>query len=750
MSFVHPLLAWGALLGSVPIIIYILFRRRYRVVRWAAMELLLAAIAERSRRVRMEDLILLALRTLALVTAALAVARPILSPAAAEIAGVDSRGPDCVIVLDVSYSMGTNVGGQTRVAVARQRAHEVLAGLHPQTRAGVVYMSRQAVKATAGLLEDRTRIAAAIDAAEVTAADTDAAPAIDAALAMLHDSNAPGKRVYLITDAQAGAFDKSAATLRQKLAETDASVSFVVLTVPNPPVANLAITDLQLRSRWLRVGTPIQFEARLADVGEPAAAEANVELWVDGRKVDRRRVQLSGRRGAISFEHTFTAAGLMPVEVRLDPDAVEMDNHRYAAVCVPPAIEIAVVTAENAGELDSRTSPYTYLRAALSSGDSQSSAMTGLPFTVRPRATSSHLSDDVAGAWVVILADAGPLPAEEVKRLGRFVQQGGSVLLTAGPNAALSLGAFRTGGEAAGGWLADLTFSTPETAPADQPSAVQFNLDSIRAEPSDAESAGPAVIDLTSPGVPEAMAAVSIFQAVTLTPAVQNAWSVPLRLTDGRPALLTRDFAAADQQANAGAAGRLAVFTSSLDAAWCDLPYRPAFVPLLHDLFTWLSWHRLVSHRILPNETWVVTLPREMSGLKIMAPGGASLDAAAFTEPGDSGNEAHLRFERTDRPGVYQLGGGRTSPRVERDALQAVAVNVDPAESDQTVWSPTELISLFPQARCTVLPPDTPLDPVSLAGLSGTEAWAIVAGAILVFLLAETFLAYRFSLQKTV
>jgi len=60
------LLAWGALLGVIPIIIYIIFRRRYRIVRWAAMEILLRAVRKRYRNVRLQDLILMALRVLAL------------------------------------------------------------------------------------------------------------------------------------------------------------------------------------------------------------------------------------------------------------------------------------------------------------------------------------------------------------------------------------------------------------------------------------------------------------------------------------------------------------------------------------------------------------------------------------------------------------------------------------------------------------------------------------------------------------
>ena len=304
MTFIHPLLAWGTLLGAIPIIIHILSRRRYRILRWAATDFLLSALSQRSRNLRIQDLILLALRTLALVVAALVVARPLLSPAAAKLARIASRGPDAVIVLDTSYSMGTNVAGRTRMASARHKARAVLASLPQRSRVGVIYMDERVSRATDGLVADRTRIGAAIDAARATATGTDAPPAFAAALEMLKGSTAPSKRVYLVTDAQARAFDQTAGALRQMLAEADPSIGFVVLTTDNRPVANLAITDLAVKSRWLHVGTPVQFDAQLQDVGDPPAREvvtfkilgAQFETGLDCRDLaqhDRSRIDTS-------------------------------------------------------------------------------------------------------------------------------------------------------------------------------------------------------------------------------------------------------------------------------------------------------------------------------------------------------------------------------------------------------------------------------------------------------------------------
>ena len=76
MLFSTPLAAAGtiAAAASVPIVIHLLNRRRYRIVDWAAMRFLLAAQRQNVRRLRLEQWLLLAIRCLVLVLLAGALA----------------------------------------------------------------------------------------------------------------------------------------------------------------------------------------------------------------------------------------------------------------------------------------------------------------------------------------------------------------------------------------------------------------------------------------------------------------------------------------------------------------------------------------------------------------------------------------------------------------------------------------------------------------------------------------------------
>ena len=105
LTFLQPALLWGLALAGIPILLHLLQRRRFKVRRWAAMEFLRASVRRSSRRLRIEQWLLLLVRTLILICAALALARPVwYSP---RWGWLGSRAAaQVVVVLDDSYSMG--------------------------------------------------------------------------------------------------------------------------------------------------------------------------------------------------------------------------------------------------------------------------------------------------------------------------------------------------------------------------------------------------------------------------------------------------------------------------------------------------------------------------------------------------------------------------------------------------------------------------------------------------------------------
>src|ERR1700722_17189301 len=101
MAFLSPWMLFGALAAGIPLALHFFYRSRYRVVPWAAMEFLLASIQQTSRRLRFQEILLLAARVMLLLLLALTMMRPSCSSLSS--AG-RSEAVDAVLIVDVSYS----------------------------------------------------------------------------------------------------------------------------------------------------------------------------------------------------------------------------------------------------------------------------------------------------------------------------------------------------------------------------------------------------------------------------------------------------------------------------------------------------------------------------------------------------------------------------------------------------------------------------------------------------------------------
>ena len=128
--FISPALAMaGAGAASIPIVIHLLSRRRYKQIRWAAMDFLMEAERRNRRRaVRIEELILLALRCLAMLLVGVTLARWFIRPTAMAAVLGSSSHTDRIVLLDDSYSMETRSEGNVAEEMTRKREAGLGAG----------------------------------------------------------------------------------------------------------------------------------------------------------------------------------------------------------------------------------------------------------------------------------------------------------------------------------------------------------------------------------------------------------------------------------------------------------------------------------------------------------------------------------------------------------------------------------------------------------------------------------------------
>src|SRR5258708_39582598 len=126
MTLLAPYMLAGAAAVTVPVALHFFYRARYRPLPWAPMKFLKEAVEQTSRRLKFQEWILLALRCLALILLALALARPGQESASS---GGGTQPVDAVFVFDTSYSMAANDGDKTRLARAKDAAVAIIDSL---------------------------------------------------------------------------------------------------------------------------------------------------------------------------------------------------------------------------------------------------------------------------------------------------------------------------------------------------------------------------------------------------------------------------------------------------------------------------------------------------------------------------------------------------------------------------------------------------------------------------------------------
>ncbi|MBF8299798.1 MAG: hypothetical protein HW394_168, partial [Acidobacteria bacterium] len=396
LSFLSPLFLVGAAAAAIPVAIHLFYRRAEPVVDFAAMRYLRRAPVEQSRRRRLRELVLLALRVGALVLLACAFARPYLSESVAALTG------DATMVL-IDTSVSLSAPGQ--FDAARERAERAIREAPPTHAVGVMAFAH-AADVIAPLSLDR---------AGALAASAQLMPGAGATRyrAALHQAGAAfggrSGRIVVITDLQQSGWD---AASEGGVPDTIA----VELEDIGGPSANLAITSLHTE------GTDAVAVVRNFS---PRSTTEQVVFAVDNRRIGAVPLALPPEGSAEArMPVDGYRSGALSASIA-DRDGYLADNVRYAVLDAADAISVLAVTSTG------HPSEALYLERALA----VSEGARGFGFRALSGAAFSELDAEALGdVDVIVIASTRGVDERGRDRLARFVRSGGGLLLTAGPD----------------------------------------------------------------------------------------------------------------------------------------------------------------------------------------------------------------------------------------------------------------------------------------------------------------------------
>jgi hypothetical protein len=699
------MLGWiGA--AAAPLLIHLWSRHRYREAPWAAMQFLLAAMRKNSRRLQLQQWLLLAVRTLIIALVVLAAAEPY----GEKLLAGGSGGPaHKVLVLDGSYSMGDRDNGSSRFQQAKQLAAGLVRNSGPADLFTVILMAAPARTLLGPEAIDHATIATEIETLSQphTAADLAGALTLiqDALSRQPRNRNAPYRReVSFFTDLQrttwsptpdSQAPDGHDAGLRNRVEGIAAHASLMVVDLGRPRRANLAVTRLATSEPLPTPNREVALDVTLQQFGREPRPQCAVELLVDDLPVGEQIVDVpAGGDATIRFTHRFQSAGNHTVTVRAAGDGLTIDDTRYLVVPVREEIRVLCVAGGEAAA--------DYVAHALNPDPAGGSR-------IRPAVVSEgDLPELEFSAFdCIFLCNVAQLAPNEAERLQRYVENGGGLVIFLGDR--VMPAAYNT--------LANPLGHAPRRDPLPSrsrgagtpPSTQSVELPHSHAERGNekAEPLLPArigeLITNTQPGLdpldyrhPIVAPFRGRERAGLLTTPIRRYYrlevaknrpdvQVAAAMSSGDPFIVTAPLGHG-RTVLVATAGSLA----SVDAGgepWTNWPTWPSFLPIIRELLAFAAGGRHNQFEQPVGTRLGGTLPatppseRNPNALQIVRPDGR-------TDPVSLHSSAAVwewSYDATEISGIYSLRG------LPPGELQQFAVNVDTRESDLAKAEPQQL-----------------------------------------------------------
>lgn len=441
MNFLNPLVLLGMAAAGIPVLLHLLNLRRLRTVDFSTVRFLQELQHTRVRRLRLQQILLLILRTLIIVFAVLAFARPTV-PGALPLLAVEARS-SVVILLDNSASMEAADQRGERFRQARRAAEQILAGLKDGDEVAVLPLAGRDPQRTVEFTRTFASAREAVERMGIADDRADLGDGLRAARALFADASHAHHEIYVVSDAQRGMVDDADTT---RILDTDASVMLVRIGDGIKGLEqNLSVDSIAVLTRLVQPDRPVELEAFVRNGGAQDASNVLVTLAYDGTRVAQRAIDVpAGATRSVVVAAPPQRRGIIAASIELESDAIDRDNVRHAGIAIPPRSRVAVIGADAGARL---------ARLALS--------VPGLEGAL-PQVAAFDRVSDVASTMstfdVVMLVDPD-VGDRDVPLLSQFVAQGGG-LIVVGQSSAATTGLLRGFG---------LQIGDVQEAPADRP-----------------------------------------------------------------------------------------------------------------------------------------------------------------------------------------------------------------------------------------------------------------------------------------
>lgn len=708
-AFLNASLVAGVAFAAAPIILHLIMRQKPRHIRFPAMQFLKRRHQQNTRRLRLQHLLLLLLRVLAICLMALGLAR---YRTMSNVSGgvlTDQEAPVAVVMaFDTSPRMEYVFENLSRIEHSQEISKWLIGQLPQESEVAVLDSSLRSALFQLDILAAEERIGRL----KTTTRPESLSLMLEKSVELLDSSELTRKELYVFTDLTESAWVSANMSKVRELMERHPEIAVYIIDVGVKEPRNFALGDLQLSSEVTSLNTRLHLRSEIMRQGPEDTREIALELARLGEQPQRFAIQSktvgSGDSQALEFPLGGLEVGLHQGEVRLvGDDALDFDNVRYFTLEIRPAWNVLLVarTKFEAGFLDQALAP-EQLKA-------KQRARYHTNFVTYKELADLRLGDEYTA---VCLLDPPPLPDALWRSLQEYVLNGGGLAVFLGPNAAIDEQEFN--GPVVQELLPGKLFQqgrSPDTS-------LFLTHD---------DYSHPIVSRFRLPGAEVPWQQFPVFYYWQLESTYKDVQTV-IRYSNDEPALLDRSIGK----------GKVLTMTTPISQApsqegrWNLLVMDWPFTMLSDQMMLYLAGSLEGSYNFRVGSNARLTLPSELprTNFAISVPSGE-----IFTQNSVPG-EKHLILTRTNDPGNYVVRGTSAEGPVEL----GFSVNLPRSASLLQRIEPAELEEIFGEHPYQVARTKEEITRAQGTGRVGQELFPLLMVLLVIILSAETFVSNRF------
>lgn len=758
MAFLNPLFLVGLFATGIPLVIHLWNRRRVVTIDFSSLIFITAAHRENARRFQLRQFLILLLRMAIIALIALALARPFLT-LGLPVASVRAK-TDVVIVLDNSYSMAYQDINGIRLDKGKVLATDIIDTLRHGDRAALILMSDIPKPVFRQLTPDIESVITAIGDTETSYRVTNVQPSLELAHEILTKKEigvrnpSYSKEIYLISDFAQNGWE------HWNRLPNRSSARISLIPVAAGEAHNISIKEIRPSNQLIGVDLPFQLNVTAVNRSVAPLNESILTLFIGGEKQKTMSFSVAANESlntALTYE--FSTPGTHIGYFTLTDDRLNVDNQRYFALDALGEVRVLCV-GEQTEYLTLALNPHrdSNQRSAVSSQQAgipspenlfaDSQMLMILPTQCTP---DEFLTFPLEDYDVIVLADVLTISHRMSVQLQEFTRQGkGIIAFVSSHSDAISYNEpdnvwwlpARVGGP--------LTWTPPQRVQTYEETHPIFDI-----FPSEGFSM---------------QYAPQFYSGVALQPSSES--NVIARFGDDTPFLVERRqgtgtvllyncglMSAVSRQRSAVSGQQesdLSPENLLADSDYAnDLLVNPYFLPMLQQsvLYTSIASNNLLTWGGHIGDTYTAHYPRNAGGKAVISyqvsdigrKGEPSLDENLLTDAPSTvvpiAEDGTLRFQGTERPGIYQVEV-RTQDSVQRDFF---AVNVDTTEADLTEIPLAQAAARIGAQTTT----DPEIGETAVAAdvynvkRHGREIWGELLVLVVCLMLLESFLSNR-------